>query len=55
VPEDKSIIVATTEYGIEFASVIQKDNIWGVQFHPEKSQELGLRILRNFVKISGVW
>jgi glutamine amidotransferase len=53
VPEDKSVIVATTDYGVEFASVIQKDNIWGVQFHPEKSQELGLKILQNFVDLVG--
>lgn len=50
-PKDKSIIRATTDYGVEFTSVIQKDNVWGVQFHPEKSQELGLRILKNFVKL----
>ncbi len=49
VPRDKNIVVAKTNYGVGFSSVIQKDNIWGVQFHPEKSQELGLRIIKNFV------
>lgn len=51
VPKDKSRILATTDYGVEFASVIHKDNLFGVQFHPEKSQELGLKIIRNFVKL----
>jgi glutamine amidotransferase len=47
-PDDKSVITATTEYGLEFASIVSKDNIYGTQFHPEKSQELGLKILKNF-------
>jgi len=53
VPEDKSIIAATTEYGVGFASAIARDSLFAVQFHPEKSGELGLRILRNFVKYAG--
>lgn len=48
-PKDKSVIAATTDYGVLFASAIFKDNVWGVQFHPEKSQELGLRVLNNFL------
>ena len=51
VPEDKSIISTTTDYGIEFVSSIQKDNIFGLQFHPEKSSELGLKLLSNFVSM----
>ena len=47
-PED---IVASTLYGIEFASVIKHDNIFGVQFHPEKSHKKGTEIYRNFVEI----
>lgn len=47
-PEDDSIILTTTDYGIEFTSSIWKDNVYGVQFHPEKSQALGLQLLRNF-------
>ncbi|MBN1353790.1 MAG: imidazole glycerol phosphate synthase subunit HisH [Candidatus Omnitrophica bacterium] len=50
-PEDKNIIAATTDYGVEFPSAIHKDNIYAVQFHPERSQKLGLRLLENFVKL----
>ena len=48
VPEDKSVIATTTPYGIEFVSSIWKDNVLAVQFHPEKSQQLGLSILKRF-------
>ncbi|MBM3237197.1 imidazole glycerol phosphate synthase subunit HisH [Candidatus Poribacteria bacterium] len=48
VPDDPSVIAATTNYGIDFTSIIHKDNIFATQYHPEKSQTLGLRILRNF-------
>ncbi|MCK5427077.1 MAG: imidazole glycerol phosphate synthase subunit HisH, partial [Thermodesulfovibrionia bacterium] len=41
----------TTEYGLDFTSMIWKDNIYAVQFHPEKSQTAGLKILENFGKI----
>ncbi|MFA5142754.1 MAG: imidazole glycerol phosphate synthase subunit HisH [Candidatus Omnitrophota bacterium] len=51
VPEDKSMILTTTGYGINFVSGICKDNVYGFQFHPEKSQDLGLRILKNFVRL----
>ena len=44
-------IIATTRYGFDFPSVIQKDNIYGVQFHPEKSQQFGKKLLENFNKI----
>lgn len=47
-PEDESVVATTTNYGIEFCSSIWKDNIVATQFHPEKSQEKGLRILKNF-------
>ncbi len=47
-PEDESIIAASTDYGIEFTSVIAKDNLFATQFHPEKSQKVGLQILYNF-------
>jgi imidazole glycerol-phosphate synthase subunit HisH len=46
---DERFISARTKYGIDFASAVQKDNIFAVQFHPEKSQNNGLRLLRNFV------
>lgn len=48
VPEDKDIVAATTEYGLEFTSMVWKDNIFATQFHPEKSQELGLKVLKGF-------
>ena len=50
-PDDKGIIIGTTKYGKDFASAVNKDNIWGVQFHPEKSSELGLKFLENFCKL----
>jgi glutamine amidotransferase len=43
-------ILATTEYGINYACAVAKENIFGVQFHPEKSQVVGLRILKNFLE-----
>jgi len=49
-PKDKSFITTETDYGISFCSSIGKDNIWATQFHPEKSQTIGLQILKNFTK-----
>jgi imidazole glycerol-phosphate synthase subunit HisH len=48
VPEDRGVIATTTDYGMEFVSSVWKDNIFAVQFHPEKSQALGLSILKRF-------
>lgn len=50
-PKDRSVIAATTGYGMDFTSAICKDNIFGTQFHPEKSQGSGMDILNNFVKL----
>lgn len=47
-PEDEAVVATTTGYGIDFCSAIWKDNIVATQFHPEKSQTVGLRILKNF-------
>lgn len=47
-PEDPSVVAATTDYGIKFCSVLTKDNILGVQFHPEKSGKVGLQLLKNW-------
>lgn len=49
-PKDRNVILATTDYGINFVSGVCKDNIYGLQFHPEKSQAIGLKILENFVR-----
>lgn len=50
-PDDHSDINAQTDYGIDFASAVQHDNLFGVQFHPEKSQRIGLKVLENFIKL----
>lgn len=51
-PLEKSVIVGETNYGLTYASIVAKANICGVQFHPEKSQEAGLRLLRNFARLN---
>jgi glutamine amidotransferase len=51
-PLDKQVVMGQTEYGINYASVVARENICGVQFHPEKSQESGLRLLRNFARLN---
>ncbi|HXY61833.1 MAG TPA: imidazole glycerol phosphate synthase subunit HisH [Nitrospirota bacterium] len=53
VPDDKSVIATSTLYGFEFVSSIWKDNVFAVQFHPEKSQVLGLSILKRFGEQKG--
>lgn len=50
-PADKGIIAATTGYGVDFVSAVVSNNVWGVQFHPEKSQAAGLQILKNFAQL----
>ncbi len=47
-PENEAVIAGRTEYGIDYCSCVWKDNVFATQFHPEKSQEAGLRMLRNF-------
>jgi glutamine amidotransferase len=49
VPGDPRNAIANTDYGIQFASAVQNNNLFGVQFHPEKSQRVGLQILANFL------
>jgi len=52
-PENNDVIATTTDYGFEFVSSISKDNIFACQFHPEKSQKAGLKILKNFTAAAG--
>ncbi|HET7853156.1 MAG TPA: imidazole glycerol phosphate synthase subunit HisH [Candidatus Methylomirabilis sp.] len=51
-PEDTGVIAGVTEYGIPFTSMIWRDNLFATQFHPEKSQALGLQILANFGRLA---
>ncbi len=51
-PADRSMIAVETEYGDTFASAIWRDNVYATQFHPEKSQKVGLQILRNFIELA---
>jgi glutamine amidotransferase len=51
-PDDSSVIATTTDYGFEFCSSVWKDNVVATQFHPEKSQAIGLQILKNFAELS---
>lgn len=51
-PENAAIVATRTEYGETFASSVWQDNVFATQFHPEKSQQVGLRLLSNFVRLS---
>jgi len=51
-PADDSVVVTRTDYGVPFASSVWRDNVFATQFHPEKSQANGLRLLSNFVRHS---
>ena len=53
-PEDRSIVACETEYGENFASAVWRDNVYATQFHPEKSQKIGLQLLKNFVALAQV-
>lgn len=50
-PWNLSDVIATTDYGINYPCAVRHENIFGVQFHPEKSQAVGLQILKNFVEV----
>ena len=49
IPEDKNVITATTDYSSNIVCSVEKENIFGTQFHPEKSDKLGLKIIKNFI------
>ena len=51
IPEDKNVITATTDYSSNIVCSVEKENIFGTQFHPEKSDKLGLKIIENFIKL----
>lgn len=51
VPEDASIITAATEYGEQLTAAVAKDNVMATQFHPEKSGDVGLKVLQNFIEL----
>lgn len=50
-PDDEDIVSGVTDYGIKFTSMVAQGNVFGVQFHPEKSSQLGLRVLANFGRL----
>jgi glutamine amidotransferase len=51
IPDDKSVISATTNYSSNIVCSVEKENIFGTQFHPEKSDKMGLQIIRNFISL----
>ena len=50
-PKDKTDVAAICNYGLDFACAVHQENVYGAQFHPEKSQATGLKMLDNFVKL----
>ena len=52
-PDDPVYTIASTDFGIRYASIVRRGSVWGIQCHPEKSQAVGLRILGNFVRVVG--
>ena len=52
-PEDPSDVLATTDYGVPVTAAVWRGHVWGTQFHPEKSQENGLRLVKNFIAYEG--
>jgi len=53
-PEEADVVVGTTDYGLTYASAVGRGNLYGIQFHPEKSQDVGAQILTNFAHVAGL-
>ena len=51
IPENKNVILATTDYASNIVCAIEKENIFGTQFHPEKSDKIGLQVIKNFINL----
>ena len=51
IPKNKSEVLAVSQYGVKFCSVLKKENIYGIQFHPEKSQKAGMVLMKNFIEM----
>jgi glutamine amidotransferase len=51
-PELSSDVAAQSDYGNAFPAIVRRENIWGVQFHPEKSQKTGTKLMKNFLKMN---
>ena len=51
IPKDKSVISATTDYSSKIVCAVEKENLFGTQFHPEKSDKIGLKIIKNFINL----
>jgi len=51
IPDDKNVITATTDYSSKIVCSVQKENIFGTQFHPEKSDKIGLKMIKNFIDL----
>lgn len=52
VPDEKVVVGGVTDYGVEFTSMVIYENIFATQFHPEKSQKMGLKLLKNFIQLA---
>ncbi|MFW5999350.1 MAG: imidazole glycerol phosphate synthase subunit HisH [Halanaerobiaceae bacterium] len=55
-PRNEDVVLGLTEYGdVKFTSVVARDNLWGIQCHPEKSSKIGLKVLKNYTRVVEAW